>query len=67
MGLRPLDVAQWLEIDEHYGEELELKTTLLTEAFDEVVATNPEGDEASAELLEERASSSEFETRSRSE
>ncbi len=53
MGLRPLDMAQWLEIDEHFNEELALKATLLKDAFDVVVATNPEGDEASAELLEE--------------
>jgi len=53
MGLRPLDLARWLEIDEHYDEELALKTMLLRDAFDVVVATNPEGDDASTELLEE--------------
>lgn len=53
MGLRPLEMAQWLDIDEHYDEELALKTTLLSDAFDVVVATNSEGDEASAELLDE--------------
>lgn len=53
MGLRPLDLAQWLEIDEDYDEDLALKATLLRDAFDVVVATNPEGNEASTELLEE--------------
>ncbi len=51
MGLRPLDLATWLEIDEHYVEELALKDTLLKNSFDVVVATNPEGDDASRELL----------------
>jgi dimethylamine monooxygenase subunit A len=53
MGLRPLDLEQWLEVDEHFDEELALKTQLLASSYDVVVATNPEGDEGSAELLEE--------------
>jgi hypothetical protein len=53
MGLRPLDLAAWLEVDEHYDEELALKTRLLRENFDVVVATEPAGDEASLELLGE--------------
>lgn len=53
MGLRPLELAAWLEIDEHYGEEIALKTQLLDESYDVVVATEPEGDEASLELLAE--------------
>lgn len=53
MGLRPLDVAKWLEFDEHYEEELSLKAELLENDFDAVVATNPEGDEGSHELLSE--------------
>jgi hypothetical protein len=43
----------WLEIDEHFREELDLKARLLAENYDDVVATNPEGDEASRELLDE--------------
>jgi hypothetical protein len=53
MGLRPLEIAAWLEIDEHFDEELDLKRRLLEESYDVVVATNPEGDDASRELLEE--------------
>lgn len=53
MGLRPLESAAWLEIDEHFDEELDLKRRLLEESYDVVVATNPEGDDASRELLEE--------------
>ena len=53
MGLRPLDPAHWLEVDARRDEELALKARLLVEARDAVVATRPEGDEASAELLGE--------------
>jgi hypothetical protein len=53
MGLRPLDLATWLEIDERYEEELAIKVALLSHSYDVVVATNPEGDDASRELLEE--------------
>jgi len=53
MGLRPLDLAQWLEVDEHRDEELALKSRLLESSYHAVVATNPQGDEASGELLEE--------------
>jgi dimethylamine monooxygenase subunit A len=53
MGLRPLESAAWLEIDDHFDEELVLKARLLAEDYDAVVATNPEGDDASRELLGE--------------
>ena len=53
MGLRPLESAAWLEVDEKFRDELDLKTRLLKENYDVVVATNPEGDDASHELLEE--------------
>jgi hypothetical protein len=50
MGLRPLNLDHWLEVDERRGDELELKRQLLDSAFDVVVATNPEGDAGSEEL-----------------
>ncbi len=53
MGLRPLDLAAWLEVDEHRDAELALKRQLLANAFDVVVATRPAGHEASLELLDE--------------
>jgi hypothetical protein len=53
MGLRPLDMANWLEIDAHRDDELEQKRQLLETAYDIVVATNPDGDEGSRELLDE--------------
>jgi hypothetical protein len=53
MGLRPLDLDHWLEFDEHYHDELAQKAELLEGHYDVVVATEPAGDAASAELLEE--------------
>ena len=61
MGLRPLELSAWLERDARAPEELALKASLLERSYDVVVATNPEGDEASAELLTEvRANLREF-------
>lgn len=53
MGLRPLNLDDWLERDERAAHELALKEELLSRHYDEVVATNREGDAASAELLDE--------------
>lgn len=53
MGLRPLDVAQWFEVDERRDEELALKSRLLAHQRDAVVATRPEGDVPSDELYRE--------------
>ncbi len=53
MGLRPLDLDQWLELDDRRDDELALKASLLANHRDEVVALQPEGADASLELLEE--------------
>jgi hypothetical protein len=53
MGLRPLDIEHWLEVDDRRADELEQKRDLLSTSYDVVVATNPEGDEGSRELLGE--------------
>lgn len=53
MGMRPLDLAHWLEVDERADEDLALKAELLEHAREQVVALEPDGDEPSAELLEE--------------
>ncbi len=53
MGLRPLELDHWLEVDERRDEELELKRQLLDSSYDVVVAVNPEGDGGSRELLAE--------------
>jgi hypothetical protein len=53
MGLRPLELDRWLEVDARRGDELEQKRRLLDSSYDVVVATNPEGDDGSRELLAE--------------
>jgi hypothetical protein len=53
MGLRPLEVAAWLEVDERREAELAMKTDLLEHSRDAVVATRPVGLAPSAELLAE--------------
>ena len=53
MGLRPLDEAAWLDVDERRDDELALKHSLLERSRSAVVATRPAGDAASAELLDE--------------
>ncbi|HEV2427972.1 MAG TPA: DUF3445 domain-containing protein [Acidimicrobiales bacterium] len=52
MGLRPLDMAHWLEVDERRDAELSEKARLLATDHDAVVATRPAGDAGSAELLD---------------
>jgi hypothetical protein len=53
MGMRPLNLATWLQLDERRDEELALKAELLERKYDAVVATELAGDAASRELLEE--------------
>jgi hypothetical protein len=53
MGMRPLEESAWLEVDDHFDDELALKASLLATNYDDVVATNPLGDEGSRELLDE--------------
>jgi hypothetical protein len=53
MGHRPLDPSRPLEVDANRDDELESRRWLLECDSDVVVATNPEGDEASAEILGE--------------
>jgi hypothetical protein len=52
MGVRPLDLDEWLVLDARYGEELALKERLLAERFDEVFAARAGTEAASAEVLE---------------
>lgn len=53
MGLRPLDLANWLEVDDQRDEELALKSSLLSERRNVVVGLREEGLAGSKELLEE--------------
>ncbi len=53
MGMRPLNLGTWLELDERRTDELDQKSRLLDANYGVVVATQPEGDAASRELLQE--------------
>jgi hypothetical protein len=52
LGLRRLDPAQWLQVDEHREDELALKARLLADRHDELVVHLPAGDEAAAQTLD---------------
>ncbi len=51
MGLMPLPVAEWIEIDRRFAADLAAKRSLLATRHDEVFAALPEAADASAELL----------------
>lgn len=53
LGLRRLDLADWLQFDEHAVAEIAHKRELLAADRDEVLRTMPEADRASEELLTE--------------
>jgi hypothetical protein len=53
MGLRPLEVSRWLEVDGDRAADLRLKAELLTSAHDRVVAVLPGSEDAGRELLDE--------------
>ncbi len=52
MGLRALDLAHWIEIDENYQSEIFLKQKLLQQNHAQVFATIPRGFAGSAEALD---------------
>jgi len=52
LGLRRLDLARWLEVDERREEELALKAALLSERHEDLVVHLPAGDEAAARTLD---------------
>jgi hypothetical protein len=51
MGLRPLDLDEWILTDRHRDTELLLKDRLLRERHDDVFAALPESEAAGAEVL----------------
>jgi dimethylamine monooxygenase subunit A len=53
VGLRPLDLHEWIEIDEHYAREMAIKGELLATRHSDVVACVPGAQGASSELLDE--------------
>jgi dimethylamine monooxygenase subunit A len=52
MGLRRLDSARWLEVDEHRARDLEKKAELLASSPSVVLAVLPEGLDAAEELAD---------------
>jgi len=52
MGLRPLDISRWFEVDSEWDQHLATKASLLTHNVSEVVAVMPECHGASSELLD---------------
>jgi dimethylamine monooxygenase subunit A len=51
MGLRPLDLATWIDIDDQYASEMALKADLLTDRHGEVVGALDHTEAAGAEVL----------------
>ena len=52
MGLRAMDPNDWIEIDEHYENEIAKKRELLSENRQQVFATMSQGEAGSLEVLE---------------
>lgn len=52
MGLKPLDLAHWLDLDEHWLEERRLKAELLNCQRDRVFVSHPGSGAAQQEVLE---------------
>jgi hypothetical protein len=52
MGIKALDLAEWIEIDERFLDQLAERRRLLAERREEVVAALPEGGAGQEELLE---------------
>jgi hypothetical protein len=52
MGLQPLAVADWIEIDDYFGAQLDAKRRLLSEQHDEIVVALPTALDAARELLD---------------
>jgi dimethylamine monooxygenase subunit A len=52
IGVRPLDLARWIEPDDRFDEEMHLKDSLLTDRHADVFASMPYADEAGAEVQE---------------
>lgn len=52
LGLRALDLNAWLDVDEHYADEMAQKSRLLRERHTDVVAHLPSGRAAAEETLD---------------
>ncbi len=52
IGLRPLDPAEWIEVDERLVEQLALKEQLLATRYSDVVVAEPGTEAAQSEVLD---------------
>jgi hypothetical protein len=52
LGLKPLALKDWIEIDDQFSSQLRLKTQLLAECYGDVFAAFPNTFEAQAEVLD---------------
>ncbi len=52
MGLKALNAKDWIEIDEHFAEELALKDKLLKKQYSDVFASLPESRPSQKEVLD---------------
>jgi len=52
MGLRPLDLSRWFEIDDEWTQQIAIKESLLDTNTSDVVALSAACDDASSELLD---------------
>jgi hypothetical protein len=52
LGLKPLDLSEWIEIDENFAQQIALKMQLLRDRPDEVFASLPESIAAQQEVLD---------------
>lgn len=52
MGLKPLQLSDWIEIDEDFAEQLDLKTQLLSQRYSDVFATISGSENGQQEVLD---------------
>jgi hypothetical protein len=52
MGLKPLQLSDWIEIDEHFAHQLTLKTQLLSQRYSDVFASISGSEEGQQEVLD---------------
>lgn len=53
LGLKPLNLSEWIEIDANFVQQMEWKRQLLSDHHDQVVASLPESIAAQQEVLDE--------------
>lgn len=51
-GIAPLDLADWIHVDEAFAAQMQTRQTLIAKARDKVIALTDEGTAAAAELLD---------------